>query len=104
MIFHRYRNGVWQFSQPAATDFVVGVNDGLTVVMRGVEQPFRGLVMLHITMIIKMIAAQISEYRCSKLMRRHAVLYQSVRRDFHRGEGRPLPCQTGKHVLHVYRR
>ena len=57
--------------------------------------------MLHITMIIKMIATQVGKHRRGKLQRRNAMLYQTVRRNFHRGKGCPLPCQTGKNMLYV---
>ena len=104
MVFHRHRNRIRQLRQPAAAHFVVGVDDGLSVMVSREQQPFRGFVMLHITVIIKMIAAQVGKHGSSKFQRRDAVLNQTVRRDFHRSKGCPLPCQTGKHMLYVYRR
>ncbi len=78
MISHRHRNRVRQRCQPAATDVVVGVDDGLSVMVRGVKQPFCSFVMLHITMIIEMIAAQVCEHRGGKLESRYAMLHQTV--------------------------
>ena len=104
MVFHRDGNRIRQLRQPAAAHFIVGVDDGLTVMVSREQQPFRGFVVLHIAMIIKMVAAQVGKHGCSKFQRRDAVLYQTVRRDLHRGEGCALPCQTSKHVLYVNRR
>ena len=60
--------------------------------------------MLHITVIIKVIAAQVGEDRRGKLQRGDAMLHQPVGRDFHRGERRPLPCQAREYVLNINRR
>ena len=57
--------------------------------------------MLHITVVIKVIAAQVGEDRRGKLQRGDAVLHQAVRGNFHRGERCPLPCQARKDVLNV---
>ena len=103
MIFHRYRHRVRQFCQPATTDFIVSIDDGLTAMMGGVQQPFRRFVVLHVAMVVEMIAAEIGKHRGGKLQGRYAVLYQTVGGDFHRAEGSPLPDQTGEHMLNVHR-
>ncbi|CNT72091.1 Uncharacterised protein [Salmonella enterica subsp. enterica serovar Bovismorbificans] len=58
--------------------------------------------MRHIAMIIEMVAAQISKHGGGKFQRRHAMLHQAVRRDFHRAEGRALRNQTGQHMLNIH--
>ncbi|MNP05198.1 hypothetical protein D3C76_971440 [compost metagenome] len=104
MVFHRHRNRIRQLSQPATTHFVISVNNRLAAVVRGVQQPFRRFVAFHIAVIIEVIATQVGEYRRRKFQRGDAMLDQPVRRDFHRGKGCALPCQTRQHVLHVDRR
>ena len=104
MIFHRHRHRVRQLRQPATTDFIVSVDDGLAAMVGGVQQPFRRFVVRHVAMVVEVVAAQVGKYRGSKLQGRHAVLHQPVGRDFHRAEGCPLLDQTGKHVLNIDRR
>ncbi len=57
IVFHRDRNGVRQFCQPAAAHVIIGIDDRLAVVMRREQQPFCGFVTLHIAVIIQMVAA-----------------------------------------------
>ena len=104
MIFHRHRHRIRQLRQPATPHFIVSVNDGLAAMVGRVQQPFRRFVVLHVAMVVEVVAAQIGKHRGGKLQRRHAVLHQTVGRDFHRAEGSPLPDQTGEHMLNVYRR
>ena len=104
MIFHRHRHRIRQFRQPATPDFIVSVNNGLPAMVSGIEQPFRRFVMFHVAMVVEVVTAQVGKHRGGKLQRRHAMLNQPVRRDFHRTESRPLPYQAGKHVLNIDRR
>ena len=104
MIFHRHRDRVRQLRQPTAAHFIVRVDNRLTAVVRGVKQPFCRFVMFHITVIIEMIPAQVSKDRGGKLQRRYAMLHQTVGRDFHGSKRCPLPCEAGKHMLHIDRR
>ena len=102
VVFHRNRNGIGQLGQPTTAYLVIGVNDRLTIVMRGKELPFSGFIALHVAMVVQMVAAQVGERTGGKGQRRNTVLHQTVRRDFHRGKSCALIGQSAQHLLNIH--
>ncbi len=87
--------------QPAASNFIIGVDDCLTVMVGGISIHLPP-VMRHIAMIAEMVAAQISKHGGGQISAppRDAAPGREIY--LHRAEGRALRNQIGQHMLNIH--
>ena len=87
----------------ASTEGIVDIDDDGADGGHLEQPPFRRGIPFHGDVVVEMVPRQVGENRNVELHRRHAILLQRVRTDFHRHRGVPFATQCSEPALHGYR-